>query len=187
MQNLFIKIRCISWKKLFFSCCLVCISMTRAFRCQYALENKVCVPTSGGWRWYTMPSVYWRLARALTYHADGIPTSGGVGKFAQIRYADFWRPKSEGEDINFCVPVRITIENRHSAILGVYGEVSEMVTSESFSKFMKVLDVLSLYRCPIILCGDFNMHVTSTMDLMAMVRRSYTYCIYLCVHCFLCN
>ena len=64
------------------------------FRCQYALENKVCIPTSGGWRWYTVPSVYRLLARALTYRADGIPTSGAVGKFAQSRYTDFWRPKS---------------------------------------------------------------------------------------------
>ena len=40
MQNLFTKIRCVSWNKLFFSCCLVCISMTRALSCQSAVENK---------------------------------------------------------------------------------------------------------------------------------------------------
>ena len=34
-------------EKLFFSGCLVCISMTRALRCQYALENKGGLPTSG--------------------------------------------------------------------------------------------------------------------------------------------
>ena len=44
MQNLFTKIRCVSWNKLFFSCCLVCISMTRAFWCQFALENKAGIP-----------------------------------------------------------------------------------------------------------------------------------------------
>ena len=93
MQNLFIKIRCVSWKKLFFSCCLVGIYMTRAFQSQYALENKVCISTSGAWRWYTVPSVYRLLARALTYRADGIPTSGAVRKFAQSRYTGFWRPK----------------------------------------------------------------------------------------------
>ena len=60
---------------------------------QYALENKVCVPSSGGWRLYTVPQVYRLLARAVTFHADGIPPSGGVGKFAQSRYTDFWRPK----------------------------------------------------------------------------------------------
>ena len=38
-------------------------------------------------------SVYRLLARALIYRADGIPTSGGVEKFAQSRYTDFLRPK----------------------------------------------------------------------------------------------
>ena len=85
MQNFFIKIRCFM-EKIIFSCCLVCISMTRAFRCQYALENKVCIPTSGAWRWYTVPSVYRLLARVLTYRADGISTSGAVGKFPQSVY-----------------------------------------------------------------------------------------------------
>ena len=36
-------------KKSFFSCCLVCISMTRAFRCQYALENKAGISASDAW------------------------------------------------------------------------------------------------------------------------------------------
>ena len=43
---------------------------------------------------------FWRLTliqravcipRALTYRADGIPTSGGVGKFAQSRYTEISR------------------------------------------------------------------------------------------------
>ena len=50
MQNLFTKMCCVSWNKLFFSCCLVCISMTRAFWCQYALENKVGIPASDAYR-----------------------------------------------------------------------------------------------------------------------------------------
>ena len=57
----------------------------------------VCIrkqsPSSGGWRLYTVPQVYRLLARAVTYRADGIPYSGSVGKFAQSRYTDFWRPK----------------------------------------------------------------------------------------------
>ena len=42
-----------------------------------------------------MPSVY-RL-QALTYHADGIPTSGAVRKFTQSMYTGFWRPKGEND------------------------------------------------------------------------------------------
>ena len=44
-------------------------------------------------RLYTVPQVYRLLVRAVTYRADGIPHSGGVGKFAQSQYTDFWRPK----------------------------------------------------------------------------------------------
>ena len=76
-----------------FSCCRVCISMTPECWGQYALENKVCIPSSGGWRLYTVPQIYRLLVRAVTYRADGIPPSGGVGKFVQSRYTDFWRPK----------------------------------------------------------------------------------------------
>ena len=57
MQNLFTIIGCGSWNKLFFSCCLVCISMTWAFWCQYAVENKA-----------------------------GIPACDATGKFAQSQY-----------------------------------------------------------------------------------------------------
>ena len=76
-----------------FSCCLVCISMTPECWGQYALENKDCIPSSGGWWLYTVPQVYRLLARAVTNRADSIPHSGGVGKFAQSRYTVFWRPK----------------------------------------------------------------------------------------------
>ena len=57
------------------------------------IRNKDCIPSSGGWRLYTVPQVYHLLARAVTTRADGIPHSGGVGKFAQSRYTVFWRPK----------------------------------------------------------------------------------------------
>ena len=58
----------------------------------------------------------------------------------------------------------ITVANRHSVIFGVYRLGSQMVTSEFFSEFTRVLDVLSTYRCPIILCGDFNIHVDDASD-----------------------
>ena len=53
----------------------------------------------------------------------------------------------------------ITVANRQSVIFGVYRPGSEMVTSEFFSKFTRVLDVLSTYRCSIILCVNFNIHI----------------------------
>ena len=90
MQNLFIKIRCVSWKQLFFSCCLVCISMTRAFRCQYALENIVGQQTTGPWRSYTVPSVNRLLALALIYRAVGQQTPGTGVDIPCRRSTDSW-------------------------------------------------------------------------------------------------
>ena len=81
MQNLFIQICCVSWKQLFFSCCLVCISMTRACRCQSAVENKAGdIPC----RWYTgfrrhrkvcAKPVYWRLTPQGRLRKAGILAS----------------------------------------------------------------------------------------------------------------
>ena len=82
-----------SWEKLFFTCCLVCISMTRAFRCQYALENKVGIRTSDAWRWHTVPPVYRLLTPQGSLCKAGIPTSDATGKFVQSRYTGFQRPK----------------------------------------------------------------------------------------------
>ena len=48
----------------------------------YALENKDCIPSAGADRLYTVPQVYRLPARAVTSHLDGIPQSGGAGKFA---------------------------------------------------------------------------------------------------------
>ena len=49
------------------------------------VQGPVCI------RKQSLYNVFWRLA--LIHRAAGIPTSGGVGKFAQSRYTDFWRPK----------------------------------------------------------------------------------------------
>ena len=73
MQNLFIKICCVSWKQLFFSCCLVCICMTLECWDQYTLENKV---------------FFRRLA--VIHRAAGIPTSGACGNIPCRRYTAFW-------------------------------------------------------------------------------------------------
>ena len=64
------KIRCVSQKQLFFSCCVVCISMTPECWGLYALENKDCIPSSGADRLYTVPLVYRLPARAVTSRSD---------------------------------------------------------------------------------------------------------------------
>ena len=99
MQNLFIKIRCVSRKQLFFSCCVVCISMTQECWGQYAVENRDCIPSDGANGLGTVSMVYRRLARLVRSRLDGIPQFGGVGTFAESRYAVFWRPKGQNKMI----------------------------------------------------------------------------------------
>ena len=57
--------------------------------CLYLYDSGIPVPVCI-WK-QSLYTDFWRLA--LTYRADGIPTSGAVGKFAQSRYTGFWRPK----------------------------------------------------------------------------------------------
>ena len=73
MQNLFTNIRCDSWNKLFFSCCLVCISMTLAFRCQSALENKASIPACDAWHWHNVSLVYRHATPQGSLCKVGIP------------------------------------------------------------------------------------------------------------------
>ena len=84
MQNLFIKIRCVSRKQSFFSCCVVCISMTPECWGQYALENKDCIPSAGADRLYTVSQVYRLPARTVTSRSDGIPQSGAYGSLRKV-------------------------------------------------------------------------------------------------------
>ena len=84
MQNLIIKIRCVSRKQLFFSCCLVFISMTPECWGQYALENKDCIPSAGADRLYTVSQVYRLPARTVRSRSDGIPQSGAYGSLRKV-------------------------------------------------------------------------------------------------------
>ena len=84
MQNLIIKIRCVSRKQLFFSCCLVCISMTPECWGLYAFENKDCIPSAGADGRCTLSQVYRLPARTVTSHSDGIPQSGAYGSLRKV-------------------------------------------------------------------------------------------------------
>ena len=52
-----------------------------------------------------------------------------------------------------------TVDNAHVLLLGVYRPASEAVIASSFSELIAVLEQRSTYRCPIVVCGDLNIHV----------------------------
>ena len=57
-----------------------------------------------------------------------------------------------------------TVDNTHVPLLGVYRPGSEAVTASFFSELTAVLKQLSTYICPIVVCGDLNIHVDVLND-----------------------
>ena len=53
--------------------------MTRAFRCQYALENKAGIPASDAWYLHTVPPVYWLPTPQGSLCKAGIPACDAQG------------------------------------------------------------------------------------------------------------
>ena len=52
-----------------------------------------------------------------------------------------------------------TINNQHVIILGIYRPNTKTITSEFFKEFTAIMDIICTYRCPILVCGYFNVHV----------------------------
>ena len=49
-------------------------------------------------------------------------------------------------------------------LLGVYRPGSQSVSSLFFDELVSLLEQISLFKCPIVVCGDFNIHVDDTTD-----------------------
>ena len=56
------------------------------------------------------------------------------------------------------------VGNNHFVVLGVYRPGSESVTNAFFTELTTVLEKVSTYRCAVIVCGDFNVHVDDAHD-----------------------
>ena len=56
------------------------------------------------------------------------------------------------------------VDNAHNLLLGIYKPGSEAVTASFFSDLTVVLEQLSEYRYPMIVCGDLNIHVDVRND-----------------------
>ena len=58
-----------------------------------------------------------------------------------------------------------TVANAHVLLLGAYRSGSEAATASFFfSELTTVLEQLSTCRCPIVVCGDLNIHVDVCND-----------------------
>ena len=77
MQNLFIKIGCVSWKKIMF----------QLVSCLYLYDSGIQVPVCI--RKQSLYTDFWRLA--LIHRAVGIPTSGACVNIPCRRYTNFWQ------------------------------------------------------------------------------------------------
>jgi len=56
----------------------------------------------------------------------------------------------------------------HVVLLGVYRPGSQALTEAFFDKLSAVLKRLSTYNCPIVVCGDYNVHVDQPEDVNAV-------------------
>ena len=56
----------------------------------------------------------------------------------------------------------------HVVLLGVYRPGSQALSEAFFDELSAVLERLSTYNCPIVVCGDFNVHVDQPEDVNAV-------------------
>jgi len=64
------------------------------------------------------------------------------------------------------------MRDRHLVLVGVYRRPgSQTLTSTFYDELAAGFERLSIYSCPIIVCGDFNTHV----DEMRYINPRFTY------------
>ena len=52
----------------------------------------------------------------------------------------------------------------HFVLLGVYRPGSQVLSSTFFDDLSALFERLSMYSCPVVVCGDFNVHVDDSSD-----------------------
>ena len=61
-----------------------------------------------------------------------------------------------------------TICHRHFVLLGVYRPASQSLASTFYDELSAVFERLAKYNCPVVVCGDFNVHVDQVEDVNAV-------------------
>ena len=57
-----------------------------------------------------------------------------------------------------------TTANHHFVLLGVYRPGSQVMTLAFFDELSAVFECIATYRCPVVVCGDFNVHIDRNDD-----------------------
>ena len=53
----------------------------------------------------------------------------------------------------------VSMRSSHFLLIGIYRPGSQAVTAAFFDELSVVFEQLAMYRCPVVVCGDFNIHV----------------------------
>ena len=75
----------------------------------------------------------------------------------------------------------VTSADGHFMLLGIYRPGSQAVCDAFFDDLSAVLEQLAVYSCPIVVYGDFNIHVDRSDDkraaqLLQLLYRPSTWC-----------
>jgi len=58
--------------------------------------------------------------------------------------------------------------NSHFLLLGIYRPGSQPLSAVFFNELSSVFEQLMTLRCPVVICGDFNIHVDQLDDVYAV-------------------
>ena len=64
--------------------------------------------------------------------------------------------------------VAVSTRISHFLLLGIYRPGSQAETSVFFDELSSVFEQLATCRCPMVVCGDFNIHVDQTQDVYTL-------------------
>ena len=61
-----------------------------------------------------------------------------------------------------------TTGDGHFILLGIYRPGSQRLSVTFYDELSAVLERIAVHNCPIVICGDFNIHVDQTDDVHAV-------------------